>query len=252
MLVVLVNQCTHVALNYDADVITADQQRATYRFSSSYPTNLGLLCGVTFWFYGGLCWSFLLMPFDNHRALTEQDARRDLAQRFGAGGYQVQNSRVTMAGWQARPQEGRVYGLQAAEHTPPPSVHASAPRRQAPSRELSPEEFEANIPRRKSKAEILYTATDDFPESWPRKWYYQTGEFKYWTIVGDPNSDPTESIANSKEKADKLMATEFPSQRFGTVPYETTHQEVKRFQNLYKSWRIVRVAKKDIAMQARR
>ncbi len=71
-------------------------------------------------------------------------------------------------------------------------------------------------------------------------------EYRYWTVVGKTSIDPIEAMANSKIKADSIISFEFNRSLYKrTMPYETTHNEVTRIGELYKSWRIIRVKQSD-------
>lgn len=103
----------------------------------------------------------------------------------------------------------------------------------------TPEEFEKTIPKTASDDEIaLINFFDKIPANWPQKHYYETDEYRYWSIPSEILSDQNEAVISSKNKADSILAKEFPTL---SIKYETTHMEVVKYNNKYRSWRLVRV-----------
>lgn len=104
-----------------------------------------------------------------------------------------------------------------------------------------PKEFEKSIPRKPGKEDRPgEDSLDKIPSSWPQRYYYETDEFRYWTICGEVVQSQSEAVISSKNKADEVFYSEFPQSRYGNLSYETTHMEINSAGNKYKSWRIIR------------
>jgi hypothetical protein len=109
---------------------------------------------------------------------------------------------------------------------------------------ISPQEFEKTIPRNVTDDELAVTRYfDKIPENWPQKNYYETEDFRYWSIPSDIVNDQNEATISSKNKADMILAKEFPAKSLGEIHYETTHMEMINHNNKYRSWRLVRIAR---------
>ncbi len=108
----------------------------------------------------------------------------------------------------------------------------------------SPQEFEKTIPKIASDDELALTNYfDKIPENWPQKIYYETDEFRYWSIPGETVTDQNEATLSSKNKADIILSKEFPDKPLSAINYETTHMEMVKYNGKYRSWRLVRVAR---------
>jgi|GEM_PF-606299 len=106
----------------------------------------------------------------------------------------------------------------------------------------SPKEFEKTIPKIASNEELALTNYfDKIPENWPQKIYYETDEFRYWSIPGEIVTDQNEATLSSKNKADIILSKEFPNKPINTINYETTHMELLKYNGKYRSWRLVRI-----------
>ena len=108
----------------------------------------------------------------------------------------------------------------------------------------NPLDFEKTIPKIASENDIAITNYfDKIPENWPQKHYYETDEFRYWSIPSDILKDQNDAILSSKNKADLILAKEFPNKQVNSIKFETTHMEVVKYNDKYRSWRLVRVSR---------
>jgi len=126
-------------------------------------------------------------------------------------------------------------------------THASYSSTSTARTSISPEEFEKSIPTRKlqPKKDNLVDP-NQLPADWPQHFFYETADYKYWTVSGDFKEDQTSAMLSSKDKADSIVQAELLKEKYGTIFPETTHLEMVTVDNLFKSWRIVRVKRSSI------
>jgi len=86
---------------------------------------------------------------------------------------------------------------------------------------------------------------DQIPPNWPQRYYYEIGDYRYWTICGETQNSQSDAVISAKKKADEIFNAEFPKSKYGDLSYETTHMEINSIGNRYKSWRIIRVPRSN-------
>ncbi len=238
LLMSLLVGCSHATFQYEANLRHDTLGDYEFVYSNTYATDNEMWCGFTAVLYGGACWSYLAMPNSEQTELLTFNALSELKKQIGDNSYQIIRSRVSRINWGHGTFENNLTALGPVSNKPELSNKKSGG--------ISPEDFEKTIIVKRSKKDIISSGQNDFPKDWPNKWYYETKQYRYWTVVGKSAIDPTEAMQSSKMKADSIIAFEFnPSQYKRTMPYETTHNEVTKIGSLYKSWRIIRVKQSD-------
>ena len=214
-----------MTLDYRASVQKENTEVAQFEFRKSYDTSgLAWGCGLTFWFYGGICWGYVAKPFASDQAMIRNDVRMELA-ALNIGGYEILQESIRRINWNSELTQRNISFTATAKPT------------------ITPEDFEKTIIE-KPRAGAPSAKKSEFPSGWPEKWFYETQDYKYWTIVGDRAANSTDAMMNSKKKADQVIATEFPGAK--VIQYETTHNDIKSVDGRFESWRIIRVRQSDI------
>jgi hypothetical protein len=235
--------CTHATFKYEASIQHDSLGDYEFIYSHTYPTDNEYWCGFTAMFYGGACWSYLSMPNNEQADLLVINATSELNKQIGDNRYKTTRSKVSRVNWGHGIIQNNLIAL-----GPVSNQHRSVASYKTKG-DISPEDFEKTIIEKRSKKDLTSSGENNFPKDWPNKWYYETKEYRYWTVVGKSAIDPTEAMKSSKNKADSIISFEFnPSQYKRTMPYQTTHNEVAIMGSAYKSWRIIRVKQSDAIM----
>ncbi len=235
--------CTHATFKYEANLQHENLGNYEFIYSHTYPTENEYWCGFTAMFYGGSCWSYLSMPNSEQADLLTFNALAELNKQIGDNHYKINRATLSRVNWGHGTTQNTLVALGPISNQ---RVSIASNKTKG---SISPEDFEKTIIEKRSKNDLASSGEDNFPKDWPNKWYYETTEYRYWTVVGKSAIDPTEAMKSSKTKADSIISFEFsPAQYKRTMPYETTHNEVTRVDSAYKSWRVIRVKQSDAAM----
>jgi hypothetical protein len=225
-----------MTLNYQAQVETEKKGLADFTYTRSYDTSgLAATCWLTFWIYGGTCWGYLFRPTNGDQDEFRSDAESELATQI-QGRYEIRMAQVVRTNWSSE-STSHTLNFERAIATKAERTDAPAP--------TSVEEFEKSIPEKITREERAKSSDPGFPPGWPEKWFYETEGYKYWTIVGEKARTAAESMILSKKKADQVISAEFPK-LMNSLKYETTHNEVKRIDGKFESWRVIRVRQRDL------
>jgi len=109
---------------------------------------------------------------------------------------------------------------------------------------VTPKDIENSIPKKSSLKDIrTKNELDQIPSNWPQMYYYETEEYRYWTISGDISNDQTQAVLSSKSKADIIVKSEYSANNMETTKYTTTHMELVKFDGKFRSWRIIQISK---------
>ena len=229
--------CSHMTVTYRAKVEADNKESAQFELRKTYDSSaMAWTCGLTAIFYGGACWFYLIKPTGGDRAMIRDEARLTL-DSMNLGRFEIVEETFSRPRWSKEETHKNIVFLRGDRGAETASV--PQPER----RSVTPEEFEKTIvekPRAGAPAR-----KSEFPSGWPEKWFYETQDYKYWTIVGEKANNSPDAMINSKRKADQVIASEFPNA--GNVRYETTHNEIKNVDGRFESWRIIRVRHADVA-----
>jgi len=220
-----------MTVNYEANLVAQGKGTGKYSAVRSVPNKMLIPCVLTGIFYGGACWANLMMPTNEQRIDLFNQMRADLDARLGDGAYEIVSENMYRASWSATPASERLEFFQGA----PNGMNGNIV-------DIAPEKFEASIPDRGLPDNAgLSSSIDRIPANWPQKYYYETDEYRYWTISGELKNNQTEALISSKKKAAEVIETEFPSTKYKPIKFETTHIEVVKASSRFQGWRIIRV-----------
>jgi hypothetical protein len=236
LILFLFSSCRHLTLSYDAKVKGKKKGVALVEYKKSYrKKELSISCWLTFWIYGGTCWGYALRPWSNDKRKIARDAKREITTAFEGDEYEIVDETIDFVSWDKEMSYNRIVFTDASSR--------------GNKKDVDPKEFEATISEKPTKKDIVYTEKSTFPSGWPQKWFYETENYKYWTVVGEKKTNPSSAMISSKKKAENIINTEFPLAKYKReIPYETTHNEVKKIEGRYESWRIIRVKQSDIVL----
>ncbi|MGZ3793780.1 MAG: hypothetical protein ACXVCP_15615 [Bdellovibrio sp.] len=254
--------CSHVGLKYSGDYQSELSGPGRVVVEKSYPVRwLAVLCGGIFWAFGGMCWGYTVYPTDSMTEEVRQKAMTTLAAQVPD--YRLTKETLDPNQWKFMYENAMVIsGKDYKELKDQEKTQAQVKEDQSKQSQnsLSDKEkkafdmkvFESSIVSKPSKNEMMYSENDSFPMGWPEKWYFESADYRYWTIVGDLKENQSTAMAASAAKVQELLAREFPQKNYKEVPrFETTHNHVKKIKGKYQSWRIVRVSHDDVSKLAR-
>lgn len=97
--------CSSIRLQYDADVQTKDGKAGQFHFEKSYNVGGGqpLWCGLSFIFFGGACWYYLVMPTVPEKHILEADAEAALQKKLGSSPVSTENVKIDQVSWSNEP-----------------------------------------------------------------------------------------------------------------------------------------------------
>lgn len=246
--------CSHIGMKYTGDYHSELSGPGQVVAEKSYPVRwLAILCGGTFWAYGGACWGYLAYPTDSMTSEIKQNALSKLSSQVPD--YQIAKETLDPYQWKffydnARIINGDEYLKQMNQESQLANSSSTATLQE--SKGFDVKSFEANIVSKPTEQDLLYSDSDDFPMGWPQKWYFESPDYRYWTIVGDIKENQSTAMASSASKIQELLSKEFPQKNFKEVPpVETTHNHVKKINGKYQSWRIVRALHRDVTRLTR-
>lgn len=246
--------CSHVSLKYSGDYQSELLGPGRIVMEKSYPVRwLAVLCGGTFWAFGGMCWGYTVYPTDSMTEEVRQKAITALGSQVPD--YRLKEESLDHSQWKFmyehsvvisgqdykdlvdQEQKHREQLTQNQTHQTQKNVTSNENNR------FDVKAFESSIVSKPSKNELLYSENDNFPIGWPEKWYFESPDYRYWTIVGDIKENQSTAMASSASKVQELLAKEFPQKNYKEIPrFETTHNHVKKIHGKYQSWRIVRIS----------
>lgn len=100
LLTFFLSGCLSINLLYKGDFELPDGTTGTVTFADAYPTKeTAIGCGLTFWLYGGWCWTYVLMPYESHREALRNDVRATLTKTFKQPAT-ITGGNVIFRGWQ--------------------------------------------------------------------------------------------------------------------------------------------------------
>ncbi len=246
--------CSHIGMKYTADYQSDLSGPGQVVAEKSYPVRwLAILCGGTFWAYGGACWGYLAYPTDSMITEIKQNALGKLGSQ--APDYQLSKESLDPYQWKFFYENARVINgddYQKIKNQEQQAANNSTRSYAHETKSFDIKSFESNIVSKPSEKELLYSEADDFPMGWPEKWYFESPEYRYWTIVGDIKENQSTAMASSATKIQEILSREFPQKNYKETPnFETTHNHVKKINGKYQSWRIVRVLHRDVTRLTR-
>lgn len=259
--------CAHVGLKYSGDYQSELSGPGRVVVEKSYPVRwLAVLCGGTFWAFGGMCWGYFVYPTDSMTDEVRQKAITTLSSQVPD--FRLSKENLDPYQWKffyenAQVISGTEYtklkdqeALQASQAQTNSQTNSQASSRGSQSekekKNFDLKAFEEGIVSKPSKKELMYSETDSFPMGWPEKWYFESSGYRYWTIVGDIKENQSTAMASSASKVQELLIKEFPQKNYKETPtFETTHNHVKKINGKYQSWRIVRVSHSDVSKLVR-
>ncbi|MGZ3774252.1 MAG: hypothetical protein ACXVCY_04055 [Pseudobdellovibrionaceae bacterium] len=254
--------CSHVGLKYTGEYQSDLSGPGRVVVEKSYPVRwLAALCGGTFWAFGGFCWGYTIYPTDS---MTEEVRNKAIA----ALGAQVPDYRLSKENldpyqWKFMYENVHVVsGIDYKKLTEQEALQEKEKQKQVAQTAQSQNSkeqnnfdintFEQSIVTKPSKNDVLFSGNDQFPTGWPEKWYFESPQYRYWTIVGDIKDNQSTAMASSAAKAHEVLLKEFPQKDYKETPhFETTHNYVKKINGKYQSWRIVRVSHGDVSQLVR-
>jgi hypothetical protein len=244
-----------VGLKYSGEYRSELSGPGQVNAEKSYPIRwLAILCGGTFWAYGGACWGYLAYPTDSMTAEIKQKALSTLGAQVPD--FQISKESLDPNQWKffyesAQVISGNEYQkLKEKENSPlGPTKQLSAENSNS---DFDLSAFEKGIVSKPTQTELLYSSKDQFPSGWPEKWYFESPEYRYWTIVGDIKENQSTAMASSGIKIQEVLSKEFPQRSYKELPkFETTHNHVKKIGDKYQSWRIIRVQHNEVTKLVR-
>ncbi len=237
LMTLYVTSCSTMTVNYEANLEVNSKGAGKFSAIRTVPNKMYIPCIITGIFYGGACWANLLMPTNQQRMDLFDQMRSALDNRLGSGTYNIVSEKMYRSSWSATLSSEKLEFFQGATNN-----------KYGNRVNIAPDKFEASIPDRPSSNDNneLSRPLDRIPESWPQMYYYETDEYRYWTISGDLKNKQTEALISSQKKAVEVIETEFPPNMYKPVKFETTHIEVVKVKNRFQGWRIIRVRHEDI------
>jgi hypothetical protein len=248
--------CSHVGLKYHAEFESKEKGQGVVVGEKSYSVRwLAMLCGGTFWAYGGACWLYYLYPTDDMTDEIRKTSLNTLASQVPD--FKVKKEGLELNQWVFLYDQTQV--LTGVDYTKFKQTELATSTGKSDKPDLTPKKdavditaFEQSIITKPTKSEILYTEKDGFPNGWPEKWYFETQQYKYWTVVGELKENQSSAMTSSAIKAQEILSKEFPLNSYKAIPkFETTHNQVKKIKGQYQSWRIVRVFHDEVVSLVR-
>lgn len=101
----LCSACSTVRYSYEADIEIKKSEEYEYTFEKNYETTLdSVLCGLSFWFYGGWCWMYLGKPTSDDMDMVSRDAEKKIRQlmkrkELGKYDFEIMGSRIKRVSW---------------------------------------------------------------------------------------------------------------------------------------------------------
>jgi len=244
--------CNHVGLKYKAEFESNEKGSGVVLSEKSYPVRwLAVMCGGTFWAYGGACWFYYMYPTDSMTTEIRKSAIDKLASEvpdFKIKKETLEPNQWTFLFEQSQILTGVEYQKFISEESKLASkktIDTQSPQQNV---EIDLKDFEQSIVSKPSKNEVFYSDKDGFPNGWPEKWYFETSKFRYWTIVGELKDNQSSAMTSSAIKAQEVLSKEFPRNTYKTLPkFESTHNQIKKIKGQYQSWRIIRVLHEEVA-----
>lgn len=247
--------CSHVGLKYTGDYQSELSGPGQIVVEKSYPVRwLAVLCGGTFWAYGGACWGYVLFPTDSMINEVKEKALSSLGAQVPD--FKLSEEKLDPYQWKFMYENARLItginyeNLKTQELSLGKTIDESSTKlKNDPKFDIK--SFEDSIVTKPKSSDLLYSESDAFPNGWPEQWYFESPQYRYWTIVGDIKDNPSTAMASSAAKIQEVLSKEFPQRNYKAIPpFETTHNHVKKIRGRYQSWRIVRVQHNDVTKMA--
>lgn len=113
--------CTSMTLKYEADLETNGKMQGTvYATRTVDTTGHAVVCGVTFWIYGGWCWSYLFMPIPSQERELTQFVKRKVETDLHVAAYHLVDPQIFRQGWYVDDSDFHFKSLQPV--APPPAA----------------------------------------------------------------------------------------------------------------------------------
>lgn len=255
--------CSHVGLKYSGEYQSELSGPGRVVVEKSYPVRwLAVLCGGTFWAFGGMCWGYFVYPTDSMTEEVRQKAVATLSSQVPD--FRLSKENLDPYQWKFLYENAQVISgadykklkdqeaLQTSQAQSNSQSQSQGSQAEKEKKNFDVKAFEESIVSKPSKKELMFSETDSFPMGWPEKWYFESSDYRYWTIVGDIKENQSTAMASSAAKVQELLVKEFPQKDYRETPhFETTHNHVKKINGKYQSWRIVRVSHTDVSKLVR-
>ena len=127
LLILALTSCSAVRIRYEADVKTQNGDVYEYKYRKSFSVlPHSIACGLTFWYYGGWCWYFALLPTSGQQEDARWSGLKLLDKQFGKDKYEILDEDTYRSSYlEKRPQHDLVLVKKAGA---PPPVAAPSPR----------------------------------------------------------------------------------------------------------------------------
>jgi hypothetical protein len=113
----LLVSCGTARFRLNSEYVTQDKGRGKISYERSY--DLGAYkwyCRLTAIFYGGSCWTYYLMPFENQADKIVADARNEIRKQLNTSNVNFIEPKIRLSSWDDEPDEVNVFSSGGVEN----------------------------------------------------------------------------------------------------------------------------------------